>query len=80
MASNLNVWLTDWKKTGVNVQVPQYSVQVRLQFTKSDGEFVDRTETLKFPNVLSTFTAAELKEILERIIVDEARERLGVDA
>ena len=76
MAKSVNVWTSNWKKTGANVQVPQYSVDITLQWTANDGEVKERTETLRFPNALQNVSAADLKDWLTELMLREARQRL----
>jgi hypothetical protein len=78
MAREVNIYTSRWKKTGVNVSVPQYSVDVTINFTRNDGTSATRTETLKFPNFLSKVGADDLKEWLTELMLREARERLVI--
>lgn len=80
MAREVNIYNTNWNKTGVKVSVPQYSVDVTINFTRNDGTTGTATETLKFPNFLNKVGADDLKEWLTELILREARQRLGVDA
>ena len=80
MAREVNLFVNNWKKTGVNVRVPQYSVDVTLNWTDDAGTAHTRSETLKFPNFLTNVGAADLKEWLTELMIREARQRLGVDA
>ena len=80
MAREVNVFTSNWKKTGVNVSVPQYSVDVAINWTANDGTQNTRSEILKFPNFLTNVGADDLKEWLTELMIREARERLGVDA
>lgn len=79
MATNINVWTNNWKATGVNISVPQYSVDVTLQWTDSDGVQHTRSETLKFPNFLQNVGAADLKEWLIELMLREAHQRLEIN-
>lgn len=76
MAREVNLYTSNWKKTGVNVSVPQYSVDVTFNWVDNDGEAHTRSETLKFPNFLQNVGAADLKEWLTELMLREARERL----
>lgn len=80
MAREVNIFTSNWKKTGVNISVPQYSVVVTINFTRNDGTQGTATETLKFPNFLNNVGAADLKEWLTELMLREARERLVVNA
>lgn len=75
----VNIYTGNWKATGKNVSVPQYSIDVTIQWTDKLGVQQERTETLLFPNALQRVGAADLKEWLTELMVREARERLGVD-
>lgn len=79
MAREVNVYTTNWKATGKNVSVPQYSVDVTLNWVNNAGVTHTRSETLKFPNFLQNMGAADLKEWLTELMLREARQRLGVD-
>ena len=80
MAREVNLFVNNWKKTGLNVSVPQYSVDVTINWTADDGVAHTRSVTLKFPNFLTNVGADDLKEWLTELMIREARERLGVDA
>lgn len=80
MAREVNLFVSNWKATGKNISVPQYSVDVTINWIAKDGTTHTRSETLKFPNFLQTVGAADLKEWLTELMLREARERLGVDA
>ena len=76
MSREVNIYTSNWKATGKNVSVPQYSIDVRFEATKDDGTKVDRTETLKFPNFLQNVGEEDLKEWLTDLVLHEARQRL----
>lgn len=76
MAREVNVYTNNWKATGVNVNVPQYSVAVTINWTDDAGVAHTRSETLKFPNFLQNVGAADLKEWLTELMIREARQRL----
>lgn len=80
MASEVNIFTSNWKKTGVNVSVPQYSVDVTINWINNNGTPATRTVTLKFPNALTNLSADEMKKWITDILLREARQRLGVDA
>lgn len=79
MARSVNLWTENWRATGNNVQVPQYAVDVTLQWTANDGEVKERSETLRFPNFLQNVSGKDLKEWLTDLMLREARQRLGID-
>jgi len=78
MAREVNLFVNNWKKTGVNVSVPQYSVSVTINWIDNEGESHSRSETLKFPNFLTNVGADDLKEWLTELMIREARQRLVV--
>lgn len=75
MAKDINIYTSNWKATGTNVNVPQYSVNVTLNWTDNAGIAHTRSETLKFPNFLQNVGAADLKEWLTELMLREAKER-----
>jgi hypothetical protein len=79
MARSVNVWTSNWGATGNTVPVPQYKVDVTLQWTTNDGEVKERSETIRFPNFLQNVGAKDLKRWLTELMLREARQRLGVD-
>jgi len=78
MAREVNLFVNNWQATGKNISVPQYSVDVTLNWIDNEGEAHTRSETLKFPNFLSNVGAADLKEWLTDLMIREARQQLGV--
>jgi hypothetical protein len=76
MAREINLFTSNWKATGKNISVPQYSVDVTLNWIDDEGVSHTRSETLKFPNFLANVGAADLKEWLTELLVREARQRL----
>lgn len=76
MAREVNLFVNNWQATGKNISVPQYSVDVTLNWIDNEGEAHTRSETLKFPNFLAKVGAADLKEWLTDLMIQEARQRL----
>jgi len=76
MAREINLFTSNWKATGKNISVPQYSVDVTINWTADDGTPNTRSETLRFPNFLQNVGAADLKEWLTELMTREARQRL----
>lgn len=76
MTQEINLYTNNWKATGKNISVPQYSVDVTLNWIDNEGIAHTRSETLKFPNFLQNVGAADLKEWLTELMLREARERL----
>ena len=79
MAREVNIWTDNWQNTGTSILVPQYTVDVIVQWIDNAGENHNRDETLKFPNCLQNVGGADLKEWLTELMLREARQRLGVD-
>lgn len=79
MAREVNIFTSNWKATGKSVSVPQYSVDLTINWIVGDGTKTTRTETLLFPNALSRVGADDLKEWLLELLVREARKRLGAE-
>jgi len=76
MAREINLFTSNWKATGKNISVPQYSVDVTINWTADDGGSHTASETLRFPNFLQNVGAADLKEWLTELMTREARQRL----
>ena len=76
MARELNLFTSNWKATGKNISVPQYSVDVTLNWIDDSGGSHTASETLRFPNFLQNVGAADLKEWLTELMTREARQRL----
>lgn len=76
MAREVNLFTSNWRATGLKIQVPQYSVDVRLDWIDNDGVSHTRSEILKFPNFLQRVGAADLKEWLTELMTREAQQRL----
>ena len=77
--TGVNIYTGNWKATGKNISVPQYSVELTINWTAADGTNKTATETLLFPNALSRVGAADLKDWITDLLISEARERLGVE-
>lgn len=79
MARNVNVWLTNWRATGITVPVDQYTVDIKIQWTADDGGQREHVETVRFPNVLRDVPVAWLKDELVNLILRCVRKKLGID-
>ena len=75
----MNVWVKNWHATGQTVPVPQYTVDVALEWVDSDGNPHSWTGTPTFPNDLKDVPAAWLKDMLMELLLRAARKKLGVD-
>ena len=79
MARSVNVFETNWRWTGTNVQVPQAKVDITLQWIDDAGDPHEWTGEATFPNDLQDVPVAWVKDALERIMMAAARRKLGVD-
>jgi hypothetical protein len=73
----VNVYFNNWHATGLNIQVPQYEVDLTVQWIDNVGVSHTHTETVKFPNALAGLTTEEQKEVAIDIMLKEVRSRLG---
>jgi len=80
MAREVNLFVNNWQATGKNISVPQYTVDVTLNWIDNEGLTHTRSETLKFPNFLQKVGAQDLKDWLTELMIREARERLIGDS
>lgn len=74
-----NIYTSNWRATGKNISVPQYSVNVTINWTDKLGVEQTRSETILFPNFLQTVGAADLKDWPTELMIREARQRLEID-
>lgn len=80
MAREVSLYVNNWTATGTQIKVPQYTVDVTINWIDDSGVSHTKSETLKFPNFLQTVGAADLKEWLTELMLREARERLIGDS
>lgn len=81
MAREVNVQFGTPTVTGINVTVPQYTMNVTFSWTDNAGvKHGPTTTTVLFPNMLAQIPPALLLETMKQLIVDRARVVLGVDA
>jgi hypothetical protein len=76
MTQQINLFVNGWRATGKNISVPQYSVNVRIDWIDNEGLPHTASETLLFPNFLSRVGAADLKAWLTELMIREAQQRL----
>lgn len=77
MAREVNLYTSNWQATGKTISVPQYSVDVTINWIADDGTPNTRSETLRFPNFLANVGAADLKEWLTELMLRETQQRLA---
>lgn len=74
----VNVYTSGWKATGTTVSVPQYELVVRFQWVDVTGVSHKGTRTVRFPNVLTQLPASYVAERMKDMLLDYARQELGV--
>lgn len=79
MPRDINVFLSGWRTTGINVSVPQYEQIIELHWINDAGLAQTATRTVRFPNVLSGIPAGRLRRYVDTILLSEARILAGVD-
>lgn len=79
MAHSVNVYETNWRWTGTNVQVPQAKVDLTIQWKDENGDPHEWTGEATFPNDLQDVPIEWLKDALEELMLRAARKRLGID-
>lgn len=70
MASNVNVFITNFHSTGKKVQVPQYSVHLKFDWVDSSGRRNLFEKDVLFPNILTEVPPPFLREKIENIMVE----------
>jgi len=73
----MNVYINNWHGTGQDVPVPQYEVDLRLEWIDSDGQARTWEGTPRFPNVLADLPPSWVKDAMEDLIVRAVRYKLG---
>lgn len=72
------VLISNWIATGIKPQVPQYSVDIGVLWTTSDGQSHTWSGTELFPNVLAEAPLSVVKEMMEGFILKAVYVRLGI--
>jgi hypothetical protein len=80
MAREVNVSFSQPTTTGINVSVPQYTMDVTFQWIDNAGVSHTQTQTVLFPNVLQQIPASDLLDLMKQVIIVRARTVLGVDS
>ena len=73
---NINLYTTNWNKTGTNVSIPQYSLNVKVIWSGNDGVMHEGERTALFPNVLLNLPVEYVKEKITDMLVDYAIQEL----
>ncbi len=72
--------ITNWRQTGLNVQIPQYEFTLELWWTRPDGTKGHSGPTIyRYPNDLASMPVAVRKAFAEEQIMAVARVNLGID-
>lgn len=79
MARNVNIQTSGWRATGVNVPVPQYEMQIQVEYTDNAGAPQTKSGTVRFPNILSQIPPAYLAEEMKDLIIKYFRKREVID-
>lgn len=79
MAREVNVIWGNWKATGSNVSVPQYSIDVTYNWVDDAGAPHTATRTVLFPNFLQQVPAAWVQDELKDLMLRAARKLAAID-
>ena len=79
MSPNVNVYYSNWQKTGQKVQVDKWTADFRIKWTDDEGLPHEWEGTITFPNDLADVPAKWLKEMLLELTTRAARKKLGID-
>lgn len=79
MARNVNIQTSGWRATGVNVPVPQYEMQIQVEYTDNTGAPQTKSGLVRFPNILSQIPPAYLAEEMKDLIIKYFRKREVID-
>ncbi len=81
MPRNVNVRLSNSQITGLNVSVPQRSIDITVTWIDNNNVTQTDTRTALFPNILSNaaLPAGWLKDHLEDLLYQAVREIVGID-
>lgn len=83
MARNVNVWTSEWCKTGRVMSVPQYSMKVRMQWTDDAGKVHDETKVVLYPDSLTEIALNDadwVNGVITETLMQTSRKALAVDA
>ena len=74
-----SVFITNWTDLGTTAPVPQWTVDIEINWTKDDGSTDQRLVTPTFPNILSGVPISRMRRYMEEIILRELRLQYGID-
>lgn len=69
-----------WQKTGPTPPVDQWSVDIMVKWTDTEGGHHEYEGTHFFPNELAGMPLASLRHFMERMIMAAVRVTLGIDS
>ena len=69
---SVNIYTSDWRKTGAKVEVPQFEMKIRVQ--KGDRDIV---RTVQFPDILFDLPAEYAKEKMTELLTDYVIKKVG---
>ena len=73
--ANINIYTSNWKKTGKNISVPQYEMTILVDM---DGQKISRT--VQFPDCLNDLPVLYVKERITDLLTDYATIKVGAKA
>ena len=79
MARNVNVYHSNWQKTGQEVQVDQWVADYRIEWIDDQGQQHNWEGEITFPNDLALVPDWWLKRELLELIMRAARKKLNID-
>lgn len=79
MGTNINIYYSNWQKTGQKVLVDKWAADFTIQWTDDEGEKREWSGTITFPNDLALVPTKWVKEELQDLVIRAARKRLGID-
>ena len=72
--------ISNWKVTGINVSIPQYSFVIEINWTDNAGvKHTYGPATKKYPNDIADMPLVVRKRYAEEMIIATARVILGID-
>ena len=81
MAQSVNVFLSNYTpSTGINRQVAQRSIDIRVDWVDDAGVAHTNTRTVLWPDVLAQLPAEWVTDALKDLLLRAVRQQLGLDA
>lgn len=73
------ILIQNWQKTGPTPPVDQWSVDIEVKWTDTDGNHHEYAGTHLFPNELASMPLRSLRFFMEKMIIAAVRVTLGID-